>query len=374
MKKLFTSESVSVGHPDKMSDQISDAVLDHCLLHDPESRVACETLCAFNHVVLAGEITTRANIAPDTLDRLVRGVVRDIGYTSGVFTADELTLSSYIHQQSPDIAQGVDPDENNEQGAGDQGMMFGYAEGDEETEYMPVPIYYAHRLMAEMRRLREADPFGQKFLRPDAKCQLTFDIGAETPVLDTLVLSHQHTAEMDMEEFKQFCLKAAKDVIPERHWDEGVKTFFNPTGKFVVGGPDGDSGLTGRKIVVDTYGGVGSVGGGAFSGKDPSKVDRSGAYMARYVAKNLVANRMCKRCEVQVAYAIGVAAPVSIMVNDFGEGVYGLEDYVRRKFDFRPRAINELFALKSPAGWSYRRTAENGHFGHREFPWEKVRL
>ena len=376
MKQLFTSESVSVGHPDKVADQISDAVLDHCLLHDPESRVACETLCTTNRVVLAGEITTHADLSYQTLCGIVRGVVKDIGYRQDTFSPGTITVESLIHRQSPDIAMGVDLDANSEQGAGDQGMMFGYAEGTEATEYMPISIYYAHRVMDAFRTLRESDEFGQRWLQPDAKCQLTFDFEPETPQLEAVVLSHQHNDGIDMEEFRAFCQKHLKEVIPQQHWREDTTIHLNPTGRFVIGGPDGDTGLTGRKIVVDTYGGVGAVGGGAFSGKDPSKVDRSGAYMARYVAKQLVANRMCKRCSIQVAYAIGEAKPVSIYVDDYGEGIYGLEDYVKSRFDFRPRAINELLGLKSPApaGWGYRQTAQNGHFGHREFPWEKVHM
>lgn len=366
-KHLFTSESVSVGHPDKVADQISDEVLDECLRQDKNSHVACETLCTTNRVVVAGEIATNAEI---DVDGIVRGVVRDIGYEQDGFSWRTLEVQNYLHRQSPDIAMGVGSGED--QGAGDQGIMFGYACGTAETEYMPVPIYYAHRVMEHFAQARRCTEFGLRYLRPDAKCQLTFEYGGDEPVLRTVVVSHQHTEDMRVEDLRIICWNDLHMVIPMRYWQDDTRLLVNPTGRFVIGGPDGDTGLTGRKIIVDTYGGYGRHGGGAFSGKDPSKVDRSAAYMCRHVAKHLVKSGMCGKCEIQVGYAIGVAEPVSIYVDSFGTGDDGqLSKYVREKFDFRPGAIIERLGLTVPWGWSYNQAAMNGHFGHQNFPWER---
>lgn len=377
--KLVTSEAVSIGHPDKLCDQISDAMLDECLKQDPISRVAVETMATTNSVFLAGEITTHADI---DIDRLVRGVVKDIGYDFEGFSYENLMISRHIHRQSPDIAMGVDRD-----GAGDQGMMFGYAEGDETTEYLPIPIYYAHQLMKEFQHGRYDTEWGRKNLRPDAKCQITYD--EDSGKIKVIVISHQHAESMNMDDFQCKCHDEIVNVIPSKLLCDNLKflkhedkydinddttfVFLNPTGRFVEGGPSGDTGLTGRKIIVDTYGGFAHHGGGAFSGKDPSKVDRSAAYMCRYVAKNIVAHKMCAKAEVSVAYAIGVAEPVQVSVNSFGTGNDAeLTEYVKSHYDFRPKAIIETFHLRHPRGWSYRETATNGHFGNNRFPWEEI--
>ena len=372
--QIFTSESVSEGHPDKVCDQISDAILDSCLRQDKESRVACETMCTTDRVVVAGEITTKADI---DVENIVREVVREIGYTrpGQGFDADNIVVESYLHKQSPNIAQGVDVTENHEQGAGDQGMMFGYASGDALTEYMPEPIYFSHKLMKEAVHFRKNIEKGRNSLQPDAKCQLSFEYNGKgsRPILRAAVISHQHLESADAEELKKVFHGMIYGNIPDVFLYGDFDYYFNPTGLFVLGGPAWDTGLTGRKIVVDTYGGMGRVGGGAFSGKDPSKVDRSAAYMCRHVAKHLVKTGMCKECEVQVAYAIGVANPVSILVNDFGTSQTDedLAWYVKQKFDFRPQAIIERLGLKNPKGWNYYETAKNGHFGNIKFPWEK---
>ena len=377
--KLITSEAVSIGHPDKVADQISDAMLDECLRQDSNSRVAVETMVTTNTVFLAGEVTTHADV---DVDSLVRGVVRDIGYDFNGFDCNSLTISRHIHRQSPDIAMGVDRD-----GAGDQGMMFGYAEGDASTNYLPVPICYAQALMLEFQWRRQyTDKWAMKNLRPDAKCQITYD--EDSGKIRTIVISHQHNESMSMDEFRLETIDAIMNVIPEKLlmplefltaddeyslMEDKTFVFLNPTGRFVEGGPSADTGLTGRKIVVDTYGGVGKIGGGAFSGKDPSKVDRSAAYMCRYVAKNLVASGKCRKAEVSVAYAIGVAEPVQVSVNTFGTGNDAeLTEYVKQKYDFKPKAIIERFGLRNPQGWCYRDTARNGHFTNRSFPWEKI--
>lgn len=377
--KLITSEAVSIGHPDKVADQISDAMLDECLRQDSNSRVAVETMVTTNTVFLAGEVTTHADV---DVDSLVRGVVKDIGYDFNGFDYSNLTISRHIHRQSPDIAMGVDRD-----GAGDQGMMFGYAEGDASTNYLPVPIYYAQALMLEFQRRRQyTDNWAMENLRPDAKCQITYD--EDSGKIRTIVISHQHNESMSMDEFRLEAIDAIMNVIPEKLLmplefltadneysllEDKTFVFLNPTGRFVEGGPSADTGLTGRKIVVDTYGGVGKIGGGAFSGKDPSKVDRSAAYMCRYVAKNLVASGKCRKAEVSVAYAIGVAEPVQVSVNTFGTGNDAeLTEYVRQKYDFKPKAIIERFGLRNPQGWCYCDTARNGHFTDCSFPWEKI--
>ncbi len=365
-KFLFTSESVTEGHPDKIADQISDAVLDACLEQDPYSRVACETLTATGFVVIAGEITTKAYVDFQTL---VRGVVAAIGYDNALYGFDSNTCAviSSINKQSGDIAMGVDTG-----GAGDQGMMFGYATNETE-ELMPAPISFAHKLT---RRLSEVRKSGKMpYLRPDGKSQVTVEYSAEgKPVrIDAVVISTQHAEHVTNEELRADILKhVIQAVLPAELLDENTKYHINPTGRFVIGGPMGDSGLTGRKIIVDTYGGMGRHGGGAFSGKDPTKVDRSAAYMARYIAKNIVASGLADRCEVQLAYAIGVAEPVSVLVDTFGTGKLGaskLQELVRANFSLTPKGIMESLDLRRPI---YRKTAAYGHFGRsdKEFTWE----
>ena len=367
-KSLFTSESVTEGHPDKIADQISDAILDACLEQDPYSRVACETLTATGLVVIAGEITTKAYVDFQTL---VRSVVSDIGYNNAVFGFDSNTCAviSSINKQSGDIALGVDTG-----GAGDQGMMFGYAT-DETEELMPMPVSLAHRLA---RRLAEVRKSGQlAYLRPDGKSQVTveYDSAGKPLRVDAVVISTQHAEEVTTEHLRADILQEViQFVIPAALLDADTKYHINPTGRFVIGGPMGDTGLTGRKIIVDTYGGMGRHGGGAFSGKDPTKVDRSAAYMARYIAKNLVASGLASRCEVQLAYAIGVAEPVSVLVDAFGTGKLPnaeLQQLVREHFQLTPKGIMESLNLRRPI---YRKTAAYGHFGRvdGDFGWEKT--
>jgi S-adenosylmethionine synthetase len=369
-RSVFTSESVSMGHPDKMCDQISDAVLDTILEQDPRARVACETLTTTGLVVLAGEITTRAVV---DFPQLVRGVVRDIGYTDSRmgFDADTCAVMVAIGKQSPDIAQGVTEGEglHKEQGAGDQGMMFGYA-CDETPELMPAPIRFAHRLIEQQRALFESGELD--YLRPDAKSQVSVEYAGEKPArIPAVVLSTQHSEDVGYDKLRTDIIeKLIRPSLPAGLLDDNTIFHVNPTGRFVVGGPMGDAGLTGRKIIVDTYGGMGRHGGGAFSGKDPSKVDRSAAYAARWVAKNLVAAGVAKRCEVQVAYAIGVAEPVSIRVDTFGTSpldMRQLEHLVRKHFDLTPRGIIDSLQLRRPI---YRATSFHGHFGRPGFPWE----
>ena len=368
-RSLFTSESVSMGHPDKVSDQISDAILDAFLEQDPLSRVACETLCTTGQVVVAGEVTSKAYV---DVQSLVRKTIREIGYTDARvgFDADSCGILVAIHSQSPDIAMGVDTNGTKEQGAGDQGLMFGFA-CDETPELMPLPISLAHRLVEEQARLRSTGKL--KYLRPDAKSQVTVEYEGSTPIrVHTVVISTQHTPEVKLSTIKKDMIAMAKRIIPAKLLDKNTLYHINPTGRFEIGGPHGDTGLTGRKIIVDTYGGMGRHGGGAFSGKDPSKVDRSAAYAARWVAKNVVAAKLAKRCEVQVAYAIGVARPVSIKVDSLGTGVVGddiLSQAVQEVFDLRPRAIIEALDLLRPI---YRQTAYHGHFGRKGFSWEKT--
>ncbi len=370
--RLFTSESVSEGHPDKVCDQISDAVLDAILTQDPESRVACETMCSRGFVVLAGEITTRAQI--DFQD-VVRGVVKDIGYTDPEvgFDYNSCAVLTSIQRQSADIALGVDSttSQSKEQGAGDQGMMFGYA-CRETDALMPLPIHFSHRILEGLAQARKAGRF--KFLRPDAKSQLTVEYdAANKPVrINTVVISHQHSASVSTAELENALKTVALETLPKEMVDATTRWYLNPTGRFVEGGPKADAGLTGRKIIVDTYGGMGRHGGGAFSGKDPSKVDRSAAYAARWVAKNIVGAGYADRCEVQVAYAIGVAQPVSIRCDLFGTGKVAedkLTAAVREVFDLRPAAIARDLELKRPV---YRRTAAYGHFGRADFAWERL--
>ena len=368
---VFTSESVSEGHPDKVCDRISDAILDACLMQDPESRVACESLTTTNLIVISGEITTKAQV---NWQQVALDAVRDIGYNEhGVgFCADDCKVMVCIHQQSPDISQGVDAPE---QGAGDQGMMFGYA-SNETPELMPATLIYSHKIVRRLAELRKSDPVKYRYLRPDAKSQVSIRYRDGKPVaVESIVLSHQHTPDMPIEWLEALTREVAARVIPAELMNEDITYYVNPTGRFEIGGPHGDTGLTGRKIIVDTYGGVGSHGGGAFSGKDPSKVDRSAAYFCRYAAKNIVAAGLAKKCEIQVAYAIGVAKPLSVNVDTYGTGVVDdakLATVVAGVFDFRPAAIVETLQLKRPNGWSYQQTAAYGHFGRDIFPWEKT--
>ena len=363
---LFTSESVTEGHPDKIADQISDAILDACLEQDKTSRVACETLTTTGLVVISGEITTGAYV---DVPKIVRGVVASIGYDNALYGFDSNTCGviSTIHSQSPDIAQGVDTG-----GAGDQGMMFGYATN-ETAEYMPLPISLAHKLTQKLSELRKSGIL--PYLRPDGKSQVTVEYGIDHKPrrVEAVVISTQHAETVDNETLSSDVLKKViQAVIPAKLLDENTKYHINPTGRFVIGGPMGDTGLTGRKIIVDTYGGMGRHGGGAFSGKDPTKVDRSAAYMARYIAKNVVAAGLADRCEVQLAYAIGVAEPVSVLVQTFGTGKIEetkIEQLVRETFKLTPKAIIETLNLRRPI---YRKTAAFGHFGRNDsdFTWE----
>jgi S-adenosylmethionine synthetase len=369
-RSVFTSESVSMGHPDKMCDQISDAILDAMLEQDPRSRVACETLTTTGLVFVAGEVTTRAQV---DLPALVRSVVEDIGYTDSSMGFDAATCGVMIAlgKQSPDISQGVTEGEglHKEQGAGDQGMMFGYA-CDETPELMPAPIRLAHRLIETQRMHFESGEID--WLRPDAKSQVSIEYDGDQPRrITALVLSTQHDPDVSYDKLRAEVIeKIIRPAVPAELLDDNTIFHVNPTGRFVIGGPMGDAGLTGRKIIVDTYGGMGRHGGGAFSGKDPSKVDRSGAYAARWVAKNIVAAGLARRCEVQVAYAIGVAEPVSIRVDPFGTSTLApdqLEQLVRSHFDLTPAGIIDALALRRPI---YRATSYHGHFGRSGFPWE----
>jgi S-adenosylmethionine synthetase len=375
---VFTSESVSEGHPDKVCDQISDAILDACLMQDPDSRVACETLTTTNLVVISGEITTKAKI---NWQEIALDAVRKIGYNDPNvgFCADEAKVMVCVHKQSPDISQGVTEGQGmfTEQGAGDQGMMFGYA-SNETPALMPAPIYYAHKIVEELARLRHTEPEKYRYLRPDSKSQVSIRYSQGKPVAVTaVVVSHQHTPDMEHSWLEALVKEVVRKVVPAELLNDDIVYYVNPTGRFEIGGPHGDTGLTGRKIIVDTYGGVGSHGGGAFSGKDPSKVDRSAAYMCRYIAKNIVAAGLADKCEVQVAYAIGVAEPLSINVDTYGTGKLksdqDLEKVIRKVFSLKPAAIVKALGLKNPGkGWSYADTAAYGHFGRPQFPWEKT--
>ena len=378
MKKFFTSESVTEGHPDKICDRISDSILDAILAQDPQARVACEVVVNTGLVIIVGEITTSANV---DYQAIARDTIREIGYTeSGIgFEADSCSVLVAVKKQSADIAMGVDESLEHKDGgsiadrigAGDQGMMFGYA-CDQTESYMPLPIELAHQLTKKLTQARKSGEIN--YIRPDGKAQVTVEYVDGAPIrVDTVVVSTQHNATITMEELRADILeKVIKATIPANLLDENTKYFINPTGRFEIGGPMGDSGLTGRKIIVDTYGGYCSHGGGAFSGKDPTKVDRSAAYMARYVAKNVVASGLCKECYIEVAYAIGVAKPVSLYVKTNGTGVLSddkLSEIILKEFDFRPYSIIEKLDLRNPI---YKQTSAYGHFGNSEFNWEKL--
>lgn len=371
MSKLFTSESVSEGHPDKIADQISDAVLDEILKQDVSAHVACETFVKTGMVLVGGEITTTAWV---DIEALVRKVVCDIGYNHSDigFDANSCAVLNAIGKQSPDINQGVTRENPMNQGAGDQGLMFGFA-CDETDVFMPAPITYAHRLMRRQAEVRKNGTL--PWLRPDAKSQITFVYNDDGSIagIDTIVLSTQHDENVTNKEIHEGVREEIiNKVIPAKWLTDKTKYFINPTGRFVIGGPMGDCGLTGRKIIVDTYGGYARHGGGAFSGKDPSKVDRSAAYAARYVAKNIVAAGLARKCEIQISYAIGIAEPVSVSVDTFGTGKISearLEEIIRQVFDLRPYGLIEMLNLKRPI---YFPTAAYGHFGREDFPWEQI--
>ena len=377
MKRLFTSESVTEGHPDKLCDYISDSILDSYLAKDKNARVACETVAGKGEIFITGEITSTANV---DIEQVVRDTIKEVGYADSEYDIDYRTCKIYINlsKQSPDIALGVDKSlEDKEgkdvesEGAGDQGLMFGYA-CDETEELMPLPISLAHKLskrLTEVRREKIID-----YLRPDGKTQVTVEYDGDKPVrVDTIVISAQHLPDVDMKVLKKDIIeKVIKPTVPANLLDENTKYFINPTGRFVIGGPLGDSGLTGRKIIVDTYGGAARHGGGAFSGKDPTKVDRSASYMARHIAKNIVANGYAKKCEIQIAYSIGVAKPVSIYVNTYGTNTIPEEEIVEKinnTFDLTPRGIINYLDLQRPI---YRQTTNYGHFGKKDLPWEEI--
>ena len=371
---LFTSESVTEGHPDKVCDNISDAFLDEYLKQDPHSRVAVETMVTTDFVAVSGEVTSNADLDKKAQEELVRKTIREIGYDNKdwMFDAETCQVNLRLHSQSPDISQGVTATDVKEQGAGDQGLMFGYATNETE-ELMPMPILLAHKLIQKLSQVRRDKTL--PWVRPDGKSQVSVRYEDNKPVkIETVVVSTQHSPEISQDEIsKEIIDKVIKPVLGNL-WNDEIKIHINPTGKFVIGGPHGDAGLTGRKIIVDTYGGFGRHGGGAFSGKDPSKVDRSACYMCRYIAKNLVAAQLADRCEVQLAYAIGVAEPVSLYVNTFGTNKIPekqMEELVRKNFDMKPSGIISELDLKRPI---YKKTASYGHFGRNEpeFSWEKT--
>jgi S-adenosylmethionine synthetase len=372
---FFTSESVGEGHPDKLCDQVSDAILDACLHDDPESRVACETFASTSLVLVGGEITTKTFV---DFQKVVRDVAEQIGYTNPDYGLDchSMAVMDMIHSQSPDISQGVSGTGlrkyKGQQGAGDQGMMFGFA-CNETREFMPLPISLAHKILIKATELRKKKLI--KWLRPDAKSQVTVEYEGHRPVrIDAVVVSHQHDPDVSYREIEAAVIEEIIQPVlePTGLLDRKTKYYINPTGRFVVGGPFGDTGLTGRKIIVDSYGGMGRHGGGAFSGKDPTKVDRSAAYAARYVAKNVVAAKLAERCELELAYAIGVPFPVSVMIDTFGTSTVPekrIEEAVKQVFDLSPAGIIKTLDLRRPI---YRKTASYGHFGRNEFPWEKT--
>ena len=373
-RSLFTSESVSKGHPDKVADQVSDAILDALLTQDPNSRVACETMVTTGLCVVAGEITTNAVI---DYQSIARDTIKGIGYDQDAYgiNGDTCAVLISLDKQSPDISQGVTEGEgmHEEQGAGDQGLMFGYA-CDETEQLMPFPVHYSHRLVERMAELRESGEL--PWLRPDSKSQVTVEYEGNKPVrVHTVVISTQHDPDVEWQTIHDEVIeKVVRAVIPAEYLDDRTVYHINPTGRFVLGGPHGDCGLTGRKIIVDTYGGMGRHGGGAFSGKDPSKVDRSAAYAARWVAKNVVAAGLAERCEVQLSYAIGVAEPLSVRVDTFGTGKAddeAISQAVEKTFDLRPARIIQALDLKRPI---YQRTAYHGHFGRADFPWESTEV
>ena len=377
MRKLFTSESVTEGHPDKLCDYISDSILDSYLREDKNARVACETVAGKGEIYITGEITSTANV---DIEKVVRDTIKEVGYENSEYDIDYKTCSIRINlsKQSPDIAQGVDKsleDKEGEnvdsEGAGDQGIMFGYA-CDETEELMPLPILLAHKLAKRLTQVRKEKIID--YLRPDGKVQVTVEYEDEKPVrIDTIVVSTQHLPEIDMEILKKDVIEnVIKTIVPNELLDNDARYFINPTGRFVIGGPLGDSGLTGRKIIVDTYGGFARHGGGAFSGKDATKVDRSASYMARFIAKNVVANGYAKKCEIQLAYSIGVAKPVAIYVNTYGTNTISEEKIINKindKFDLTPRGIINYLDLQRPI---YRQTTNYGHFGKENLPWEKI--
>ena len=377
MKKLFTSESVTEGHPDKLCDYISDSILDSYLREDKNARVACETVAGKGEIYITGEISSKANV---DIEKVVRDTIKEVGYENSEYDIDYKTCSIKINlsKQSPDIAQGVDKsleDKEGEkvesEGAGDQGIMFGYA-CDETKELMPLPISLAHKLARRLTQVRKENIID--YLRPDGKVQVTVEYEDETPIrVDTIVVSTQHLPEVDGETLKKDVIeKVIKPIVPNELLDNDTKYFINPTGRFVIGGPLGDSGLTGRKIIVDTYGGFARHGGGAFSGKDATKVDRSASYMARFIAKNVVANGYAKKCEIQLAYSIGVAKPVSIYVNTYGTNTISEEEIINKindKFDLTPRGIINYLDLQKPI---YKQTTNYGHFGKENLPWERI--
>lgn len=368
---LFTSESVTEGHPDKICDKISDALLDEFLKQDPDSRVAVETMTTTGMVIVAGEVTTKAKF---DIQEVVRNTIKEIGYDKPEYGFDGNSCSVLvsIHAQSPDISQGVTATDNKDQGAGDQGLMFGYAVN-ETDELMPLPILIAHKLTRRLSEVRKSKELA--WVRPDGKSQVSVEYEDGKPKrIETIVIATQHSPDIGSSEIRQQIIEKVIKPVCGKWWHDQIKIHVNPTGRFVIGGPPGDSGLTGRKIIVDTYGGSGRHGGGAFSGKDPSKVDRSASYMCRYIAKNIVAAGLAEKCEVQVAYAIGVAEPVSLMVNTFSTGKIpeeDIENLVRKHFDMRPAAIISQLNLKRPI---YKDTAAFGHFGRTDvaFPWEKT--
>ncbi|MBQ2941608.1 MAG: methionine adenosyltransferase [Clostridia bacterium] len=373
MRRLFTSESVTEGHPDKLCDLISDTVLDAYLEKDPDSRVACEVTASTGLITVMGEITSKAVI---DIQPLIREAIREVGYTDSSmgFDADTCSVMNTVHGQSPDIAQGVGDNNDENSGAGDQGLIFGFACSETET-LMPLPIYLAHKLSERLTFVRKSGIL--TYLRPDGKTQVTveYDENDVPKRIDAIVVSTQHSEDVTLEQIKEDVIKhVITPVIDEKMMDDNTKIYINPTGRFVIGGPFGDSGLTGRKIIVDTYGGYARHGGGAFSGKDPSKVDRSAAYMARYIAKNLVAASLCEKCEIQLAYAIGVAKPVSVRVDTFGTGKLSedkLEELVMENFDLRPYGIIKTLGLRNPI---YKKTSNYGHMGKAGLPWEETNM